>query len=120
MSVEGLALSERVGAAVIYRANPRYTQAELVRRLLKEVRKPRHRFPSPTERESVAGWPPSARRSWGRGPRRRAPMQRLEEVIAEGLVLGSPRPDRRTDAAGRPLAAPPPAGRRQTVQLSPP
>jgi len=34
MRVEGLALSERVGAAVVYRANRRYTQATLLRQLL--------------------------------------------------------------------------------------
>ena len=86
MHVEGLVARERVGAAVVYRANRKHPQARLVQRLLKEGMTPSVN-PSPSHAEKVRGWLAAAgapllvsRSVVGRTPR-------LEEVLAEGLAL---------------------------------
>lgn len=85
MHVEGLVARERVGAAVVYRANRKHPQASLVQRLLKEGMTSVN--PSPSHAEKVRGWLAAAgapllvsRSVVGRTPR-------LEEVLAEGLAL---------------------------------
>jgi hypothetical protein len=86
MRAEGLALSELVGAARVYRANPHYRQAGLVRRLLRDGVARSASSPD-ADGERVRGWlatlgapllvsrPPSGR------------MPQLEEVLAEGLAF---------------------------------
>lgn len=86
MRVEGLALSERVGAAVVYRANPGYLQSGLVRQLLKEDEA--HATPlRVSDGEKVRGWLAAlgAPLVVSRPPEE--PLPGLEEVLAEGLVL---------------------------------
>ena len=86
MRVEGLALSERVGAAVVYRANPRYPQSGLVRQLLKEDEA--HAAPLPvSDGERVRGWLAAVGAPLPVSRPPEEPMPRLEEVLAEGLVL---------------------------------
>jgi hypothetical protein len=87
MRAEGLASSERVGAALVYRANPRYREAGLVRRLLRGGATDAAPPPNP-EGERVRGWLAAAGAPLlvSQQPvRDRRP--RLEEVLAEGLAL---------------------------------
>lgn len=86
MRVEGLALSERVGAAVAYRANPRYPQAALLRRLLEETEVGPAPLPL-ADAERVRGWLAAVGAPLLGARLPEEPMPRLEEVLAEGLVL---------------------------------
>ena len=86
MRAEGLVACERVGAALVYRADRKHQQAALVRRLLKEGMTASG-TPSAPRAEKVRGWLAAAgapllvsRPVVGR-------MPRLEEVLAEGLAL---------------------------------
>jgi hypothetical protein len=86
MRAEGLVACERVGAALVYRANRKHLQAALVRRLLKEGMTASE-APSASHAEKFRGWLAAAgapllvsRPVVGR-------MPRLEEVLAEGLAL---------------------------------
>ena len=86
MRAEGLALSERVGAALVYRANPGYREASLVRRLLEEGLAESAPLPTP-EGERVRGWLAAAGAPLLVSQPARDPGPRLEEVLAEGLAL---------------------------------
>jgi hypothetical protein len=86
MRAEGAARAERSGADLVYRANPGYRPAVLVRRLLREDAGPSGPPPA-AECEMVRGWLAAAgapllvsRRSGGRVPP-------LEEVLAAGLAV---------------------------------
>jgi hypothetical protein len=86
LRAEGLARAERAGAELVYRANPDYREAGLVRRLLGR-QGPSSASPPVADSETVRGWLAAAgapllvsRRSKGRRPP-------LEEILAEGLVL---------------------------------
>ena len=84
MRAEGLATSERVGRALLYRADGKHLQSALLRRLLKEGTRP-------------VEWPCKGRAGprvgGGRGgsaPRLQGVADRLpslEEVVAQGLAL---------------------------------
>jgi len=86
MRTEGLALSERVGAALVYRADPGYREASLVRRLLKEGAAESAPPPAP-DGERVRSWLAAAGAPLLVSQRVRDPGPRLEEVLAEGLAL---------------------------------
>jgi len=86
MRAEGLALSERVGAALVYRANPGYREASLVRRLLKEGSAESAPPPAP-DGERVRGWLAAAGAPLLVSQPLKDPGPRLEEVLAEGLAL---------------------------------
>jgi hypothetical protein len=86
MRWEGLASAERSGTALLYRAERRYLQADLVRRLLKEqgVRsssRPLADGDTVRARLAAAGAPLLA----SRHPRGRVPP--LEEVLAQAVAL---------------------------------
>jgi hypothetical protein len=86
MRTEGLARAHRAGAELVYRANPHYREAGLVRRLLEDHARSSASSPV-ADGERVRGWlaavgapllvlhPPKGR------------MPSLEEVLAEGLAL---------------------------------
>ena len=86
MRVEGLARSERAGAALVYRANPDYREAGLVRGLL-ENGITSFAPPPVADGEKVRGWLAAAGAPLlvSRTPKGRMPP--LEEVLAEGLAL---------------------------------
>ncbi len=83
MRAEGLALAERAGAALLYRANPGYDQADVVRRLLGEASV----TPSAAAGETVRGWLAAAGAPLLVARRPKGPTPPLEEVLAEGLSL---------------------------------
>jgi len=86
MRAEGLALSEPVGAARVYRANPRYRQAGLVRRLLRDGAARSASSPA-ADGERVRGWLAAAGAPLLVSQRSKGRLPPLEEVLAEGLVL---------------------------------
>ncbi len=86
MRAEGLALSERAGAALVYRANPRYRQAGLVRRLLREGAA-RSAPPRVDDAEKVRGWLATVGAPLLVSRPSRDRMPPLEEVLAEGVAL---------------------------------
>jgi hypothetical protein len=86
MREEGLARAERVGAALVYRANPGYREASLVRRLLKEGSAESTPPPAP-DGQRVRGWLAAAGAPLLVSRLVRDPGPRLEEVLAEGLAL---------------------------------
>ncbi len=86
MRAEGLALSERTGAALVYRANPAYGQAGLVRRLLGESAD--GSAPPPVaDDDRVRHWLAAAGAPLLVSRSATDPMPRLEEVLAQGLTL---------------------------------
>jgi hypothetical protein len=85
MRAEGLALCERAGAALVYRANPGYREPSLVRRLLKEGGA--EAAPPAPDGERVRGWLAAAGAPLLVSQPVRDPTPRLEEVLAEGLAL---------------------------------
>jgi len=86
MRAEGLALSERDGAGLVYRANPGYREPSLVRRLLEEGAVESEPPPGP-DGERVRGWLAAAGAPLLGSQPVRDPGPRLEEVLAEGLAL---------------------------------
>ncbi len=86
MRAEGLVACERVGAALVYRAEEKHPQAELVRRLLKEGMTTSGSL-SAERAEKVRGWlaASGAPLLVSRVVSDRVPP--LEGVLAEGLVL---------------------------------
>ncbi len=86
MRAEGLVACERVGAALVYRANRTHPQAALVRRLLKEGTATSGAA-SPAHAEKVRGWLAAAGAPLLVSGFPSGRMPRLEEVLAEGLAL---------------------------------
>ena len=86
MRAEGLARSERAGAALVFRANPAYRHTGLVRRLLREDAASAA-SPPVADGDRVRGWLAGAGAPLlvSRPVRDRVPP--LEEVLAEGLAL---------------------------------
>jgi hypothetical protein len=86
MRAEGLARAERAGAELVYRANPGYREAGLVRRLLgRQV--PSSASSPLAGSERVRGWLAAAGAPLLVSRRAKGPRPSLEEVLAEGLVL---------------------------------
>lgn len=84
MREEGLALSERAGAALVYRANPGYRQASLVRRLLGEGGA--GSTPLAAEGERVRGWLAGLGAPLLVSRLPKGPVPSLEDVLARGLA----------------------------------
>jgi len=86
MRDEGLAQAERAGAALVYRANPRYREPGLVRRLLKGSAAD-SAPPRAPDGERVRSWLAAAGAPLLVSQPARVRRPRLEEVLAEGLAL---------------------------------
>jgi hypothetical protein len=86
MRDSGLASSERVGAALVYGANPSHPHASLVRRLVTEGMTPEG-APKGGRAEKVRGWLAKAGAPLLLARRPSGHMPKLEEVLAEGLAL---------------------------------
>ena len=83
MRAEGLAAAERAHGALVYRSNPAYEHAGLVRQLLAS-----HGPASPPAgAETVRGWLAAAGAPLLVSRRPRGPRPPLEEVLADGLSL---------------------------------
>ena len=86
MRAEGLAMCERAGAALVYRADRKHPQAALVGRLFTEGKEAAGRPPSP-HAEKVRGWLAAVGAPLLVSERVAGRMPELEEVLAEGLAL---------------------------------
>lgn len=86
MRSEGLVLCERVGAALVYRANRKHPQAALVRRLLKEGLAAAGTSSAP-HAGKVRGWLSASGAPLLVSEPVLNRMPRVEEVVAEGLAL---------------------------------
>ena len=85
MRAEGLALAERVGAALVYRANRGYERAHVVRQLLGGG--PARSTSPPGDGERVRAWLAGAGAPLLVTRPSKGPTPPLEEVLAEALAL---------------------------------
>jgi hypothetical protein len=83
MRAEGLALVQRRGATLVYRANSAYPQAGAVRQLVRAAGS----APPVAGGESVRGWLAAAGAPLMSSRRSKAPAPPLEEVLAAALSL---------------------------------
>ena len=86
MRAESVARAERSGADLVYRANPGYRPAGLVRRLLREDAVPSGPPPA-AECERVRGWLAAAGAPLLASRPARGRVPPLEEVLAAGLAV---------------------------------
>lgn len=84
MRATGLAVCERTGRQIVYRANPRHPQAALVRELVRD-RDPQMDERLPEAAEKVRAWLRASGAPLWAPLLRRAPP--LEEVVAAGVAL---------------------------------
>lgn len=85
MRAEGLALAERKGAALVYRANAAYPEAGVVRQLLGGgSARP---APPPADGDRVRGWLAAVGAPLLVSRRLKGPRPPREELLAEGLSL---------------------------------